>query len=151
MIGFHVYTFILFYFIFIKKCFRKFNQVDEEERFFFINFTSLFSWNFLKNSSLESGLWYSFNLWPFTRKVTSSSSIVLIFTAPLSKIRTISYGPSQCVWNLPWKSLNFESNKRAQSPSLNFFSLMYLSCHLALCCWTRLVFWTAFVWSHPIH
>ena len=115
MIGFHVYTFILFYFIFFfskEKCFRKFNQVDEEERFFFINFTSLLSWNFVTNSSLESGLWYSFNLWPFTRKLTSSSSIVLIFTVPLSKISTISYGPSQCVWNLPWKSLNFDMEMR---------------------------------------
>ena len=33
---------IIIILFFIFKCFRKFNQVDEEERFFFINFTSLF-------------------------------------------------------------------------------------------------------------
>ena len=88
-------------------------------------------------------LWYIFNLWPFTRRGMFLPCIVLIFTAPLLKTSSISYGPSQWVWNFPWKSLNFESNNSAQSPALYFFSLIYLSCHLALCCWIILVLWTS--------
>lgn len=47
--------------------------------------------------------------------------------------------PSQWVVNFPFKSLNFGSKSKAQSPTWNSFFLINFSCHLILCCWTIVV------------
>jgi len=98
------------------------------------------------NSSLVLGLWYNLSQWPFSISDVLDSSMVQSLTKPFSYTVSTSYGPSHRVWILPLKSLYCESNRRAQSSSLNFFSLMKLSCHLSLCCWNKAV-WCIAAWK----
>lgn len=105
-------------------------------------FVSLFWPNCCRNYSLVVGLWYRRNRWPFTKSLNRTGSIVVKWIAPLLKTSSISYGPNHLVYSLPIVSLYLESYNSAQSLTLNFFSLIYLSCHFSLWFWINYVCWT---------
>ena len=98
---------------------------------------------FHTKSCLDIGLWQSISLCSFMTKEVCEPSIVLIYTDPLSKVVTTSYGPIQQEVNFPLKFLYLESNSNAQSSVFNYFCLINLSFHLFHWFCINIVLWSA--------
>ena len=58
--------------------------------------------NYCRKSSLFYGLLYVLSLWPFTRILNLTRSIVDNYTTPLSYTIYISYGHNHLVWKFPF-------------------------------------------------